>query len=335
TALPNPWMAHYAFAWEANNLPKEVTLPNGSKIKYTYDGYRTLYKIEASDATTVLELGRNYYDNDLVPSKSRRVLPGSINADTTVYRNHSGKGYPFKIQDPTDVVTTVTYNVHGAITAVERRPNDTSPVGMRTTFEPDEMGAVRKSWRHEVDASGTTVATHEYRTFYDVRRSVERMEGPLGRAAHYTYDAIGRLKTARDNLSTQAADCNEVEYVWESGRDLVQRVIAKVFEEADDATPPTGTRKDYWTEFSYDLLGRLTERKNKGHNGTQPVLQQKLFYDSLGNVAKSEDALGRNSFGTFDATGRWIEAWRDNTVQGASPNRVRLSAEYVDAQTDN
>lgn len=46
---------------------------------------------------------------------------------------------------------------------------------------------------------------------------------------------------------------------WEIGA-----VVRNVFEESDDASPPTGTRKEYRTEFEHDLLGRAAEDEAQG-----------------------------------------------------------------------
>ena len=329
--IPDPWMAHYVFQYGASGLPGSVTLPNGSRIRYTHDGYATLYKVEAEKAAdTWLELGRQYFDADLMPRKTKQRLEGSTFASTLIRRNHNGQGYPFEFEDPTGKVTTLVFDAHGRVLSTELRENASAPAGARTTLERDELGRVRKTWRHEVGLSGNTIRQHEWRTLYDVRGNVERVDAPLGRVAHYAYDGIGRLSRVRDNLSSVAADCNEVELVWETGRDVPWKQVRRVFEEATDTVPPTGVRKDYVTELDYDLLGRLVERRVRGQDGLQAALTWVYAYDSFGHATKVTDAEGRHSFGTFDAAGRWVEAWRD--AASGTPSRILLSAEYVDAK---
>jgi YD repeat-containing protein len=94
TTVPNPWMVHYALLWSDNGLLKEMTLPNGGKLRYTYDGYKTLYKTEAYNGQGWIELGRQYFDSDLLIARRRQLLnddPVTF-GDTLYTRNHGGLG---------------------------------------------------------------------------------------------------------------------------------------------------------------------------------------------------------------------------------------------------
>ena len=66
-------MAHYAFAYRADGQLEDVTLPNGAVNRYEFDGYGTLYRILADNGGLSIELGRSYFDEDLVLEKRRRL----------------------------------------------------------------------------------------------------------------------------------------------------------------------------------------------------------------------------------------------------------------------
>src|SRR5690606_2177568 len=68
------WMARYQFSYRKDGQLESVTTPNGAVNRYEIDGYGTLFRIVADVQGVGVELGRSYFDQDLVLSKRRRLL---------------------------------------------------------------------------------------------------------------------------------------------------------------------------------------------------------------------------------------------------------------------
>jgi RHS repeat-associated protein len=331
---PNPWMVRYAFAYGSDGEIETVTLPNGAVTRYEIDGYGTLYRIlsDAGAGSLNVESGRLYFDNDLALSQARRLLPNSTFATVTVTRNHDGQGYPFEVVDPTGVKTTVALDAMGRITQATTQ-GPTGPVKLKARTDYDELSRAIRLHRDLLDGSGGTTLTSTATLIFNKRSQVVEVQGDLGRKSFCTYDAAGRLKTARDNLSGSPANCNEVALDYLSGRDWVEKVTSKIFEESDDAVPPGGTRKEYVMTFDRDLLGRVTQSQYKGLDGAQTPLTRVYSYDTFGQLVLAKDPLNHFVRRTFDADGRWVEhVKRETDTAGA---RILLRSEYVDKHASN
>lgn len=335
----DPWMLHYEATYDAGGRIKAVKLPNGATTGYVSDGYGTLYKALGDTGTGGLnqDFGRRFFDSDLMLHKFvRDVKVGGATdlATTTFGRNHGGKGFIDRVTLPDGVQIVSTYDRVAQETAVEvLEPGSTRRQYRQRVF--DQLGRVRATWRHFLDASGNpSGAPVELQYLYNDRSQVTEVWAPLGRKAFRTYDPYGRLKTVHDNLSTSAAGWNEVELQYMSGRDLVTKSISKVFEESDDASPPAGTRKEYETEYQYDLLGRVVATTRKGLvGGSATPLVATFSYNSLGQLAylqepQQQGATDQFSRTVFDALGRWVEFIK----RGGGTNKIVLASAYVDAQ---
>lgn len=320
----NPWMVRYAYDYRTDDgTLNSVTLPNGSTNQFVVDGYGTLYKIIGDVGGTGLDLGRAYYDNDLMLAETRKRLTSTTTASWTVTRNHTGKGYPYKTQDPTGVITTVVYDALGRVTSSDMR-NGTNPIRRKSEFEYDQVGRLTRQMAYMLNGSGAGSIVDDTKFVYTDRSQILRTEGVLGRKSFRTYDAVGRLLTAHDNRSTSTTDWDEVALEYMTGRDLVSKVTSKIWEDAG-----TASRKEYVTEYAHDLFGRVTQVQYKGLNTGQAGITRSYSYDTLGNLTGVTDPIGRPRTALFDADGRWIESVL-KAGTGTTAPKITMTSSYSD-----
>ncbi|MBK8980701.1 MAG: hypothetical protein IPM29_32775 [Planctomycetes bacterium] len=125
------WMARYAFSYRDDGQILEVELPNGSTNRYEIDGYGTLYRIIADFGGENVELGRSYYDDDLVLARRSRLLESGPPEEyaTWVYaRNHNGQGWIDRVLTPTGLQEVVTLDELGRPVHVVQQDSASNPL---------------------------------------------------------------------------------------------------------------------------------------------------------------------------------------------------------------
>lgn len=339
TTGSNPWLLHYALDYDTGGRVTSVTMPNGSVTEYVFDGYGTLYKATGDTGTggLSLELGRRYFDSDLMPSMfKRQVKVNSVTttATTTFARNHNGQGFIYKATMPDGVYVENTFDQVARTTAVQVYDSGNVRRKYGTTVY-DQLGRPIQAFAYLLNGSGGVNGDPVQTDYlYNIRSQLLERRAPLSRTSFWTYDAYGRLKTAHDNLNSTAASCNEVELEYVTGRDLVAASLSKLFEESDDGSPPNGTRKTYRTEYEHDLLGRVVLTRRVGLDGANPTptpLVSTYAYNSLGMLAfmqepQQQGTSNQYSRTVFDSAGRWVQFVKS----GGTNNKILLSSEYLD-----
>jgi RHS repeat-associated protein len=340
TSGSNPWMIRTELDYDYLGRVVQVTAPNGAVTSYVWDGYGTLYKAIGDEGTGGInqDLGKYYFDSDLVVHQ--RKVPAKVGGSTatavsTYTRNHSGKGYITTIAYPDGIQQVRSFDsMHRAIRSEVFDAGSVRRKLVEADF--DEVGRVVRSRQWLLDGTGTiSGASAETEFVYNVRSQVTEVRAPLGRKAFRVYDDYGRLKSTHDNLSTSSSGWNEVELTYMTGRDLVVAAVSKIFEESDDASPPAGTRKEYRTEFEYDLLGRTLKTRREGLVGSSATaLESTYAYNSLGSLVYTQEPQQQgdaNKFtrAVFDAAGRWVQVVK----KASSTDQIVLRSEYVDYQS--
>ena len=137
---------------------------------------------------------------------------------------------------------------------------------------------------------------------YDSQGRINQLADQFGRVTTYSYDATGQ------SLLSVTGTEGTTGYIYESSN-AGQKAYA-----LRQITLPDNTK----TLFNYDSQGRLIEKNlNSGaesltytYDSTGGVTVQdatgastKIFYNSKGQIARSEDALGRLTVYTYDANG--------------------------------
>ncbi|MBI5851316.1 MAG: hypothetical protein HZB39_09860 [Planctomycetes bacterium] len=122
------WMARYQFGYRVDGQLETVTLPNDAVNKYEIDGYGTLYRIVADQGGLGVELGRSYFDSDLVLKRQRRLLNATTQeyAITQYVRNNGGLGPIYRNISPTGLYTDVGFDALERAVSVIRAQNSTT-----------------------------------------------------------------------------------------------------------------------------------------------------------------------------------------------------------------
>jgi YD repeat-containing protein len=107
------WTARYQFAYRADGQLRSVTLPSGSVNRYEIDGYGTLFRIVADEGGLSVDLGRSYFDDDLVLRKRRKMLEDDQTWAVWTYARLTNGSAIQSVTDPTGLVTRYDYDPLG------------------------------------------------------------------------------------------------------------------------------------------------------------------------------------------------------------------------------
>ncbi|MCA9262200.1 MAG: hypothetical protein KDA60_00065, partial [Planctomycetales bacterium] len=192
-----------------------------------------------------------------------------------------------------------------ASSGTTRRTFTYDPTFSQLTSITDELG--RQTLLDIDPANGNTLAITEVvgqldstsgetddivtRFTYTTEGLVDTTIDPLGRVTDYDYDLFGRLTAMTFAVGTADEATQQFEY------DAAGNTTAIVDE--------NGNR----TEFTYDALNRLlsiTEADPDGDAGPLSSPVTTFEYDANGNVTRTTDAEGHETFTTYDAMDRVV-----------------------------
>ena len=191
-------------------------------------------------------------------------------------------------------VSTVTaYDSVGNVESI------TDPLGNATWFGYDAYN--RQIWA--TDALGSTAEdeAHTTHTTYDLAGNIETVTGVLDRTTSYEYDALNRQTRVTLPTVDVYGQVNPVQPTMETAYDLNGNVYA--------VTDAAGVV----TEYRYDALGRLTREilpdaaeadGDDGNSANNPTTS--FYYDALGNLSCTEDAVGNRTWYVYDELGRQL-----------------------------
>jgi len=212
-----------------------------------------------------------------VSSSNGRVL--------TIARDAAGR--VTSITDPAGHATSYAYDALGRLaTFTDQLGNVTTYDYALDTSYIDTVESQSGCWplRNEYDDDWHLIATVDHagaRTWrtWDPATRTETIDGGLGRAASYTYDASGNLLTVADPLGGTTT------YTYSAGNDVLS------------VTNPSGSH----IERTYDANGNVlteTRHPSPGVNRTTTYT-----YDALGLLATVTNPLGDGIRYTYDAAG--------------------------------
>ena len=304
----------------------EETLPDASVTRHVVDGYGMLYK-------GVLDYGgigfvpeRKFFDKDGHLTK----IKDGLGRDTL--HNSSAFGELDNIRDAENGKRKLYRDSLGRITKDEGIEVGTSEtVRERTELDIDELGRTRKVTRYKLDSSGSNVSSEvENRFFDDAGRLIEvKLPQDRGMTAHY--DDTGRISWTKDCLSSSSSsNRNQLDYVYETGSDRLQKIVSSEIEAGNFAIPPGGTitTRVYEEEYAYDLLDRRTSVTSKRESGSSTSPTQVVHtykYDSFDYEVTYQDQNGAKVTQMRDPLGRE----RARTEVGTSSGTIGTTADYT------
>ncbi|GIH63206.1 hypothetical protein Msi02_40230 [Microbispora siamensis] len=305
----------WQFGYDANGNLKTVTDPKGVETTSVPSDYTTSYEYDSFGQLTKVT---------------------DANGNPTLYSDYHPTGYPQKITDAYDNVTTTSYDVRGNVLKV------TDALGKETTQTYDVFKRPLENKVPKDQDKGQFITTPA--PVYDRNDNITKMTAPNGavstavyddadqliesylpkdaadgpeRKASFTYDAAGNLKTQTEpkgNLTPEAGDFTttyEYDPIYQL-TDVInaeQKKITYTYDNVGNLTRVVDPRKnatadtaDYTAEYSYDRNHQVTHVKDAA--GYQTVTD----YDLDGLVEGVTDQEGNKTLLTLDKRGDVVEA---------------------------
>ena len=321
-------------AYTGDGLIREITAPEGVRLRYAYDNGRLRFFTDARGQTT-----EYVYDAD-----GRLTTIISPNGYPTLRLSYDAVGRAVEQIIGASERRTLTYDdANRAVTITDALGNQTVHVydaQDRLVEVRNALGGVRR-FTYDAQNHLTSVEDEAGRTWtftYDAQGNRLSQTGPLGarttfeydsrnlpvrirqwidatrvQETTFTYDARGnltRLCNALGDCATFTLDGRGLPTAW---TDFAGNQSVATYDAAGNLTALTDPEGNT-TTFAYDALGRLTET-------TTPLGHRYTFtYDPGGNLLRLDGPLGYSERYQYDANG--------NLVSATDPNGGTTTYEY-------
>jgi len=286
------------FAYYPTGLLRQVTMPDGSYLQYTYDGAQRLtqiadglgnkmvYTLDAAgnhladsvyDPSNALTLARNRVFNTLNELYQQIGSAGTAAVTTTFGYDSNGNQTSInaplsrntashydsldrliQITDPGNGITTFGYDVNNKLTSV------VDPRSLTTGYTYDGFGDLVQQ-----SSPDTGVTTNVYDSGGNLARSTDAR----GQAGTYTYDAQNRV--------TQIAYADQtITFGYDAGVNGVGHLTS-----AGDA--------NHSLSWSYDALGRVVDKTQTVGSGTSAVTKSVSYTYTNGDLTSLATPSGQ------------------------------------------
>ena len=256
-------------AFDAKARPTTMTGIDGSTVTTTYDA------VTGGPQTMTRRQGTN-----------------SLIVGTYAY---NALGLPQTLGEPGGATTTLLYDSRGYLRS------STDAEGRETTFVTDARGYVTSEVGPLGNAPGGIPADHTTIRTYDDLGRILTVRNALNQTWTYTYDEMGRQKTITTPGGAVTTNVYDVKGQLTSMTTTLtassNALTTYAYDAAGNVTAIVDpeTRR---TEFTYDLLDRLTKTRDAAGNDWL------TSYDAAGRVTRETDPTGRSLRTTYDAIGR-------------------------------
>lgn len=256
-----------AFAYWPTGLLKQVTLPDGGSLTYTYDGAHRLTQVSDGLGNKIMytldAMGNRTAENVYDPSSTlHRTHTRVFNTLNQLYQDMNAAG-------TAAVTTTFGYDPNGNETSIA------APSSRNTANQYDELNRLKQVTD---PASGVTQLA------YDANNNLTSVTDPKTLTTSYTYDGFGDL------ITLASPDTGTTTNTYDSGGNLSTATDARgavatyAYDALNRATSVayslSGTT-DQTIAFTYDAgtngKGHLTGASDANHSMT-------WTYDGLGRV---------------------------------------------------
>jgi RHS repeat-associated protein len=328
TYHPRGWLASRSvggllttFDYDGVGQLKKATLPDGSFIGYTYDaahrltdiqdalGNRIHYTLDLMGNRTkeeVFDAGNNlvqakgrvidslsrlsqelnaanqviaaysYDNNGNVKTETRKVDTNTANDEITTY-DYDPLNRLKKLTDALNGVTDYGYDGLDQLTSV------IDPKRLTTSYTVDGLGNQKQLVSPDTGTSGNTSnAAGNLLVATDAR----------GAKATHTYDALNRLTKITYTAPTGVTASGAITFEYDGGLTGAANAKGRLTKMTD----PAGT-----TEWSYDVLGRVTQKKQT----TGAIIKTVNYgYDGVGRMSSMTYPSGKVIAYGFDGAGK-------------------------------
>ena len=328
-----PWIqesyTYNEMGWRLSST-KALTATETATTEYIYDGAGRLIRVD--DPTGIWTSFE--YDERGFLLKLKRAAQDTPNM-TTVTVLHDVRGNLISLTDAEGNTTTSNYDNYDRLTkrtnalgnyiawtydkngnALTSAAYDASAVlQSQTTNHFDERDRIWKRVRSRF-GPGLTPSYPTTTIRHDMTNRVTEIKDPLNNKTTYSYDAVGRQVLVQDAIG------NETEWILDA-RGQATKIKRK-------DVPTAGGSETFETEFVYDVLGRMTSRREIDRLNASNILTTNFSYDSRGNLTFRIDAEGNPVRWTYDlanrqtsyeralATGTGIEDFTNSILETAT-----------------
>ncbi len=298
-----------SFEYDFEGRVVRVADPTGIWTKFQYDERGFLFKIkravqDAPNTTTVTTL-HDARGNLISTTDAEGNTTASIydNYDRITRRTNALGNYIAWTYDKNgNVLTSAAYDASAVLQS-------------QTTNHFDERDRIWKRVRSRF-GPGLTPSYPTMTIQHDMTNRVTEIRDPLNNKTTYSYDAVGRQVLVQDAIG------NETEWILDA-RGQATKIKRKDI-------PTAGGSETFETEFVYDVLGRMTSRREIDRLNASNILTTNFSYDSRGNLTFRVDAEGNPVRWTYDlasrqtsyeralATGTGIEDFTNSILETAT-----------------
>ncbi|UHH09243.1 DUF6531 domain-containing protein [Luteimonas fraxinea] len=265
-----------------------VTLPNGARTDYLYDGAQRLVRMTDAKGNSV-----RYLLDDAGNRVSEEIRDAGGALKRTLSRTFNALGQLTAVADASDNPTDFDYDQMGRLQAI------TNALGQVNTASYDALGRLKAT---VADAGGVSAQTQ---ILYDALDQIRRVEDPKGLATLYERNGFGEV-TQLDSPDTGISNSS--------------------FDEAGNKSSSVDARGQV-SSFSYDALNRLTNVSHSGapaldQRYVYDVVQPSCApgeTNAVGRLTKMEDGSGAAEycFGAFGALVRKTQTTGARVLQVA------------------
>jgi RHS repeat-associated protein len=262
------------YAYYTDGRLKEVIDPIGTVKSFVYDGDGNI-AIEKVSNNINTESKTVRYEYDYLGNVSR--MSQYVDA------------YDF-VDNTTVIITDFTYDKNGNL-KTKRIDNN-----LTTSYEYDELNRRISTAMQDKDEYGNSVEIKDVKTYDAFGNIVTEMDAN-GNITSYIYNERNQLEKIKNKVTQEGKIKDKITAL---GYDLAGRKIFEVSPENYIAGKEFNELNR--TEYVYDSMGRLLEKKYRGkmgENHNANIILVKYTYDAKGNVIKEQDALGvQGNYGT-------------------------------------
>ncbi len=272
------------WAYDGSGEVISVTKPEGGVTSYEWDERHLAYKIHLGAGSAVegtIEYAYNL-NGSLATSKNPRAYETTYDHDLFDRRT--------RVTDALGAYRAFQYDKSGNQTLVEASDSQATLLA-RTTRYFDE---VDRLWKTVDDRFGPNLTPSQPTAIVtrDPSGLVTQVTDPLSNATSYSFDAAARLVQVLDAMG------DHDDFSLDANGNVTTRSHTDL--------PAGGGSETFVTEFDYDAINRVTQRREIDRSNGQNVLTTNLGYDSRNDLTWRLDAESHPVRWTYDLASRLV-----------------------------